>query len=214
MADGMASAEGLLCELRGASFRRLCSALHAEPQGLSIAARTARRAKLIDNKLAKQLVKVDEAYAIVRHLSQVRTLRCLRELDEQLAKQTDTKEEAEEIAPFDSLGELLAMASQSPAPVGSAAVVEQETKPEAPWHLELPPVDEQKDKTTEGSADVPSAADEASPGSSQPHLGSSSAMLVADHDKAVEQLRAQHNGKLRRPLLGQEQPRGLHTSAC
>ena len=79
------SAEGLLAEARGAAFRRLSAAIGAETQGLAVAARLAKRDGFIGAKLAKQLVKLDEAFSLLRHTSQQRTDRFLCELDAQLA---------------------------------------------------------------------------------------------------------------------------------
>lgn len=63
---------GLLAELHGRCLRLLCSALRLDCEGLSIAARAARRHRIITSDMQKGLLRIDVANALVRHLHSVK----------------------------------------------------------------------------------------------------------------------------------------------
>ena len=64
-----AGAEGLLAEVRGSAFRALCRATGLDADGLAVVARKARKLGIISPRTAKKLVRIDEAFSLVRHLS-------------------------------------------------------------------------------------------------------------------------------------------------
>lgn len=63
------SAESLLMEIRSFSYRHLSCILGQPQEGLAVAARKARKAGIIDSKWCKRLVRIDDAFSVVRHLS-------------------------------------------------------------------------------------------------------------------------------------------------
>ena len=60
----------LVSLVHGRALRLLCARLQSHFQGLSAAARAARRANLIDSKLQKKLVQLDVTFAFCRHVSE------------------------------------------------------------------------------------------------------------------------------------------------
>ena len=77
--------DGLMASVRGQAFRILVDATGEHYQGLSIAARRARKLGIIDDAMAKKLVQVDIAAAIVRHLSTISVEKFIVGLTAQLA---------------------------------------------------------------------------------------------------------------------------------
>ena len=59
----------LLATARGDAYRRICTALGKDFEGLSVAARMAKQAGAITPDLAKKLQRLDTAYAFARHIS-------------------------------------------------------------------------------------------------------------------------------------------------
>jgi len=62
-------AAGLLATAHGECLRMVCDAMHADFNGLTVAARHARRDQLIDVKMLKTLTQLDIAFAYVRHIT-------------------------------------------------------------------------------------------------------------------------------------------------
>ena len=75
---------GLLAETHGEALRALAAAMQCDFNGLSVAARHARACGLITNKTAKHLEKVDIAFAVARHLTEVRAASFLGTLHSEL----------------------------------------------------------------------------------------------------------------------------------
>ena len=69
MDDGHVDVAGLPASLHGKCFRLLSVALQLDCEGLAIAARKARRSKLITNKTARRLEHLDVALAVSRHIT-------------------------------------------------------------------------------------------------------------------------------------------------
>ncbi len=63
---------GLIATLRGHCFRLLAACLRQEHEGLAVAARAAKRNKVISRKTCRRLERIDDAYAVSRHISGVR----------------------------------------------------------------------------------------------------------------------------------------------
>ena len=70
-----------MADVRGKAFRRLCAVLGRDYEGLASAARFARKAGVINTAWCRRLTRLDEAYAIVRHLSLQRSDRFVSELE-------------------------------------------------------------------------------------------------------------------------------------
>ena len=83
--------EGLVAEARGLAFRRVTDALGEDHEGLSKAARRARQKGILPNLWARKLIKLDEAFAVIRHLTSQRASR----FDEDLAQELENKQEAD-----------------------------------------------------------------------------------------------------------------------
>ena len=79
-----ATATMMLAELHGSCFRRLCAALGRHHEGLAVAARHARRQRLLPGPICKKLERVDVAFALVRHLTTVKVNDFLSDLDDLL----------------------------------------------------------------------------------------------------------------------------------
>ena len=69
----MASVTGLLADLHGDCFRLLCTATGVDAPGLAVVARIAKRAGKITAATCRRLEKVDNAFAVARHLSSPKT---------------------------------------------------------------------------------------------------------------------------------------------
>ncbi len=61
--------DGLLGQLHGRCFRILVAALGADHQGISTAARHARRQGLASKEISKQVVRLDVAFEVGRQLN-------------------------------------------------------------------------------------------------------------------------------------------------
>ena len=61
--------QALLAWAHGRALRQLSRRLNFEYEGLTVAARAARRAKLIGDKMAKRLEKLDVSFHVVCHVS-------------------------------------------------------------------------------------------------------------------------------------------------
>lgn len=77
-------AASVVFKLHGALMRLIADVGHEEFIGLRSAASSLRRRRVIDNRLAKQLVRVDDAAALLRHATSLRSTRMLAELRAQL----------------------------------------------------------------------------------------------------------------------------------
>ena len=82
---GAGSAAALLAEVHGALLRELCNALQSDCCGLAVAARMAKSRSLIPPKLCKTLVRLDEAWAFVRHVNSVKCAHICTALADALA---------------------------------------------------------------------------------------------------------------------------------
>ena len=91
-----ACAEGLLAAVRGSTFRALCAATAQDADGLAVVARRARRLGLITPRTAKKLVRIDEAFCLVRHLSGPRVASFDAELRAELSAHRSAPQEGSE----------------------------------------------------------------------------------------------------------------------
>ncbi len=63
------SVEGILAELHGRCLRLICATERKDYEGLGVAARAARRSKIIGNGACKWLERLGTAAAVARHLN-------------------------------------------------------------------------------------------------------------------------------------------------
>ena len=80
----MASVTGLLADLHGDCFRLLCTATGVDAPGLAVVARIAKRAGKITAATCRRLEKVDNAFAVARHLSSPKAASFQAALDAEL----------------------------------------------------------------------------------------------------------------------------------
>ena len=104
------SADGLLADARGQAFRHLCAALGHDFEGLATAARRARKQGVIDARWCKRLVRLDEAFSLVRHLSAQRVTAFVSDLEAALVKNKDLP-----IGDTKSAGDIDMVPSSAPA---------------------------------------------------------------------------------------------------
>lgn len=81
----LTSAVGLLAELHGDMFRVIAASTGERYMGLGSAASILRRRGLLSGGLAKSLVRIDDAYSIIRHLDIMKVRLILDELESPLA---------------------------------------------------------------------------------------------------------------------------------
>ena len=72
--------DGLLGQLHGRCFRILVAALGADHQGISTAARHARRQGLVSKEMSEQLVRLDVAFAVGRRLDAIKLVMFAQDL--------------------------------------------------------------------------------------------------------------------------------------
>ena len=115
---GEDSLEGLTAYLHGKCLRLVASRLNGDFDGLTAAAREARRKKIISNKLAKQLERLDITFAMQRHFARPKAERFFEVLYATLTGQPvhDEKPEVTEQAPPPKSEEKPKHAQQTSAP--------------------------------------------------------------------------------------------------
>ena len=87
----MIEAEAILAPLH-CNAQRMISACMGKPyEGLAMAANAARKAGRIDNRIAKKLVRLDIAFAMIRRTSQPRADQLTKQLAEALEPKHDEK---------------------------------------------------------------------------------------------------------------------------
>jgi cold shock CspA family protein len=85
LAFNMDEANYLVVLAHGSSLRALSDAAGEHFEGLGVAARLLRKRKLLSNKLAKKLVRLDECAAILRHITKASCSALAHSIQEELA---------------------------------------------------------------------------------------------------------------------------------
>ena len=86
LAFNMDEANYLVVLAHGSSLRALSDAAGEHFEGLGVAARLLRKRKLLSNKLAKKLVRLDECAAILRHITKASCSALAHSIQEELTK--------------------------------------------------------------------------------------------------------------------------------
>ena len=73
-------ASHLVYECHGQSLRILSGALDMHLDGLSVFARVARKKGIVSNKMCRKLVRVDESFSILRHITRASLHSMVRDL--------------------------------------------------------------------------------------------------------------------------------------
>ena len=77
---GLMSVTSLLAELHGEAFRALCSASGRSHEGLTVAARAAKKLRIISGLTAKRMERIDIAFHMVCHVNEHKVADCLGDL--------------------------------------------------------------------------------------------------------------------------------------
>ena len=80
-------AVAVVAVLHGDLLRTLTDAF-GDADGLSVVARRARKQGRVSNQLCKKLIRIDDAFAIIRHATSSKAQQLLQHLHEELAKPT------------------------------------------------------------------------------------------------------------------------------
>ena len=84
MVMGGLSAQHLALDAHGCALRAVSDALGEHLQGLGVLARAARKSGLVSNRMSRRLVRLDEAYALLRHITSASVAALLRDLSLEL----------------------------------------------------------------------------------------------------------------------------------
>ena len=94
-----ASAEALLFGLHGQLLRSLSASAGVHFQGISQAARSLRRRGVIRNQMANKLAKIDYAYNLVRHITEISVSDFCKSLEKELSTTMAAQASNEALAP-------------------------------------------------------------------------------------------------------------------
>jgi len=89
----------LIFELHGLSMRALSNALATHMDGLSALARTGRKKGIVSNRMSRKLVKIDEAFGLLRHITRSSLQQVLAELRGEITSARLVKDDIDDIAP-------------------------------------------------------------------------------------------------------------------
>ena len=88
-------AESLVLELHGALLRLVSQRTGCHFQGLSAASRHLKSLGRIDNRISKKLIRIDDAFNVVRHITSVSVV----SFTEELTKMMDSRAAFESVPP-------------------------------------------------------------------------------------------------------------------
>ena len=122
MDDVCGEVSGLIATLRGRCLRLLTEALCQQYEGLAVAARSAKRRKVVSRRTCRKLERIDDAYAVSRHISGLRIRNYLELLSREVRGGSPAATEGDEL--FSGCGS----GHASEARTESRSEVEQETE--------------------------------------------------------------------------------------